>query len=125
MLGVPREVVEHSLKVDPKAKPIKQKLRRFAQDRKEAIWVELTMFLAVGFIKEVYHPDWLANLVLVRKKNNELRMCVDYTNLNKHCPKDPFALPCIDPGGILHSWVLLAMFSRLLVRLPSDSLEGR
>jgi len=44
----------------------------------------------------VYHPDWLANPVLVRKKNNEWRMCVDYTNLNKHCPKDLFGLPRID-----------------------------
>jgi hypothetical protein len=45
----------------------------------------------------VYQPEWLANLVLVLKKNNnEWRMCVDYTDLNKHCPKDPFALPRID-----------------------------
>jgi hypothetical protein len=44
----------------------------------------------------VYHLDWLANPVLVRKKNNEWRMCVDYTYLNKHCPKDPFGLPRID-----------------------------
>jgi hypothetical protein len=44
----------------------------------------------------VYHPEWLANPVLVRKKNNEWRMGVDYTNLNKHCPKDPFDLPRID-----------------------------
>jgi hypothetical protein len=44
----------------------------------------------------VYHPKWLANPVLVRKKNNEWRMCVDYTDLNKHCPKDPFGLPRID-----------------------------
>jgi hypothetical protein len=50
-----------------------------------------------GFIKEVYHPEWLANPVLVLKmKNNELRMCVDYTDLNKHCPKDPFGLSRID-----------------------------
>jgi hypothetical protein len=53
-------------------------------------------FLQLVFIKEVYHPDWLANPVLVRKKNNEWRMCVDYTDLNKHCPKDPFGLPRID-----------------------------
>jgi len=44
----------------------------------------------------VYHPDWLANPVLIRKKNKEWRMCVDYTDLNKHCPKDPFGLPRID-----------------------------
>jgi hypothetical protein len=51
----------------------------------------------IGFIKEVYHPEWLANHVLVLKKNNnEWRICVDYTDLNEHCPKDPFALPHID-----------------------------
>jgi len=44
----------------------------------------------------VYHPDWIANPILVRKKNNEWRMCVDYTDLNKHCPKDPFGLHHID-----------------------------
>ena len=47
-------------------------------------------------IKEVYHPEWLANPVLDQKKNKEWRMCVDYTDLNKHCPKDPFGLPQID-----------------------------
>jgi hypothetical protein len=53
--------------------------------------------LAAGFIREVFHPEWLANPVLVRKKNlNEWRMCVDYTDLNKHFPKDPFGLPRID-----------------------------
>ena len=53
--------------------------------------------IAAGFIKEVYHPEWLANPVLVLKKNNnKWRMCVDYTDLNKHCPKDPFGLPRID-----------------------------
>jgi hypothetical protein len=96
MPGVPRELIEHSLDVSKTAKPIKQKLRWFAQDKKEAIRVEVNWLLAAGFIKEVYHPEWLANPVLVRKKNNEWRMCVDYTDLNKHCPKDPFGLPHID-----------------------------
>jgi hypothetical protein len=73
------------LDVSKTAKPIKQKLRRFTRDKKEAIRVEVNQLLAAGFIKEVYHPEWLANLVLVRKKNNEWRMCVDYTDLNKHC----------------------------------------
>jgi hypothetical protein len=93
---VSRDQIEHSLNVDPKAKPIKQKLRWFGKDKKEAIRVEVTRLLAAGFIKEVYHLDWLANPVLVCKKNNKWRMCVDYTDLNKHCPKDPFGLPRID-----------------------------
>ena len=45
---------------------------------------------------EVYHPDWLSNPILVLKKNGKWRMCIDYTSLNKACPKDPFALPRID-----------------------------
>jgi hypothetical protein len=52
--------------------------------------------LDADFIKEVYHPDWLTNPVLVPKNNKDWRMCVDYTNLNKACKKDPFGLPQID-----------------------------
>jgi hypothetical protein len=90
MPGVPRELIEHSLNVDPKATSKRQHLRRFADDRRGAIKKELAKLLTAGFIKEVFHPEWLANPVLVRKKNSyEWRMCVDYTDLNKHCPKDP------------------------------------
>nr|AAX95490.1 Integrase core domain, putative [Oryza sativa Japonica Group]ABA93045.1 retrotransposon protein, putative, Ty3-gypsy subclass [Oryza sativa Japonica Group] len=69
------------------------------EDRKDAIKEELTKLLAAGFIKEVLHLDWLANPVLVRKKTGQWRMCVDYTDLNKSCPKDPFGLPRIDQIG--------------------------
>ena len=97
MPGVPKELIEHALKVDSKAIPKKQRLRRFSPDKREAIKKELVKLLAVGFIKEVYHSEWLSNPVLVLKKNNnEWRMCVDYTDLNKYCPKDPFGLPRID-----------------------------
>ena len=71
MPRVPWEKIEHSLNVSPTAKPIKQKLRRFAPDKKETIRVEIKRLLATGFIKEVYHPEWLANPVLVQKKNKE------------------------------------------------------
>ena len=84
MLGVWRKRVEYSLDLNEKARPVKQRLHRFAQDRKEAIRVEVTRLLAAGFILEVTHPEWLANPVLVNKKNGEWRMCVDYTDLNKH-----------------------------------------
>jgi hypothetical protein len=97
MPGVPRQLIEHSLNVDPKATPKRQHLCHFADDRRDAIKKELAKLLVAGFIREVFHPEWLANPVLVRKKNsNEWRMCVDYTDLNKHCPKDPFGLPRID-----------------------------
>jgi dsDNA-binding SOS-regulon protein len=97
MSGVPRQLIEHSLNVDPNATTKRQHLRRFTDDRRNAIKKELAKLLTPGFIREVFHPEWLANPVLVRKKSsNKWRMCVDYTDLNKHCPKDPFGLPRID-----------------------------
>jgi hypothetical protein len=94
---VPRELIEHSLNVDPKATLKRQHLRRFADDRRDAIKKELAKLLAAGFIKEVFHHEWLANPVLFRKKNsNEWRMFIDNTDLNKHCPKDRFGLSRID-----------------------------
>jgi hypothetical protein len=92
----PRELAEHSLDVRKTAKLVKQKLRRFAKDRKEVIRVEVLKLLAVGFIRECKNPVWFANLVLVPKKTGQWRMCIDYTYLNYHCPKDPFPLPRID-----------------------------
>ena len=52
--------------------------------------------MSVGFIQEVYYPDWLVNVVLVKKANGKWRMCVDFTSLNKACPKDSFPLPRIN-----------------------------
>ena len=68
MSGVPREEAEHSFDLDKKARPVKQWLHRFALDQKEAIRVDVTRLLAAGFIREVMHPYWLANPVLVKKK---------------------------------------------------------
>jgi hypothetical protein len=96
MPGVPRELAEHALEVNRIVRPIKQKLWRFAKDKKQAIEVDVCKLLAAGFIRGCKHPVWLANPVLVPKKTNKLRMCIDYTDLNKHCPKDPFSLPHID-----------------------------
>ena len=69
MPGVPRELAEHALHVRPEAKPVRQPLRRFAEDRRKAIGDRIAELLASGFITEVYHPDWLANPVLVLKKD--------------------------------------------------------
>jgi hypothetical protein len=59
MPGVPRELTEHKLKVYPQARPIRQKLRCFTPDKREAIRVELARLVATGFIREVMHPEWL------------------------------------------------------------------
>ena len=90
MLGILREVTKHDLKIRPGSKPVKQHLRRFDEDKRRAIREEIAKLLVARFIKEVYHPEYLANPVVVRKKSGKWRMCVDYTGLNKACPKDPF-----------------------------------
>jgi len=96
MPGIPREVAEHSLEIRAGSKPVKQRLRRFDEEKRRIIGKEIHKLLTAGFIKKVHHPDWLANPVLVKKKNGKMRMCVDYTSLNKACPKVLFPLPCID-----------------------------
>jgi hypothetical protein len=96
MPAIPREVAEHSLDILPHFRAVQQQLRRFDEELRRAIGVELRKLLEVGFIKEVFHPTWLANPVLVKKKNEKWQMCVDYTSLNKACPKFPFPLPRID-----------------------------
>jgi hypothetical protein len=96
MPGIPREVAEHSLDILPNARAVQQRLRRFDEEWRRAIGAELRKLLEAGFIKEVFHPTWLANPVLVKKKNGKWRMCIDYTSLNKACPKVPFPLPRID-----------------------------
>jgi hypothetical protein len=83
MLGIPREVAENSLDILPHSRAVQQRLRRFDEEQRRAIGVELRKLLKARFIKEVFHPTWLANLVLVKKKNGKWRMCVDYTSLNK------------------------------------------
>ena len=96
MPGIPREVAEHALRVVPGSKPAKQCLRRFDNERHRAIGEVIAKLLAARFIKEVYHSDWLANPILVKKKNGKWKICVDYTGLNKACPNDHFPLPRID-----------------------------
>lgn len=77
MPGVPRKLAEHHLNVDPKFKPVKQYLRRFNEERRKAIGEEVARLLAAGFIVEVLHPEWLANPVLVLKKNGTWCICID------------------------------------------------
>jgi hypothetical protein len=89
-------VIEHHLKIHPDAKPVSQKPRRQSVERQDFIRKEVRKLLDAGFIEEVHHLVWLANPVIVPKANGKLRMCIDYTSLNKACPKDPYPLPRID-----------------------------
>jgi hypothetical protein len=92
MLGIPREVAEYSLDIRANSRPVNQHVHRFDEEKRMVIREEVHKILAARFIKEMFHPEWLANPVLVREKG-EWRMCVDYTGLNKACPKVPYPLP--------------------------------
>ena len=96
MPGIDPSVMVHRLNVNPASSPIRQKKRVFAQEREKAIAEEVRKLLEAGFIREVYYPDWLANVVIVKKSNGKWRICVDFTDLNKACPKDSYPLPRID-----------------------------
>jgi hypothetical protein len=72
MPGIPREVVEHSLDILPHSRVVQQRLRHFEEERRRAIGAELQKLLEAGFIKEAFHPTWLANHVLVKKKEWEV-----------------------------------------------------
>jgi hypothetical protein len=93
--GIPREVIEHKLGINLSFKPIKQKERGYTPERHEIIRVEVNKLLESGFIRPVDYPSRLANPVLVEKPDGSWRICIDYTNLNKACPKDEYPLPCI------------------------------
>ena len=86
----------HTLNVDPKAKPVAQPARIFHIEIEKQIVKEVQKFMATGFIKPIQHPRWLSNIVPVKKKNGQIRCCVDFRNLNKVYLKDKFPLPNMD-----------------------------
>jgi hypothetical protein len=96
MPGVPREVIEHHLAVCPGACPMKQKERRQMPEKQEFIIHEVEELNEAKVIHEVNHMEWVANPVVVPKHNGGGWLYVDFTNLNKAYPKDPYPLPRID-----------------------------
>ncbi|KAM2850578.1 hypothetical protein PS2_026816 [Malus domestica] len=105
MPGISPDIICHHLSIDPKTKLVKQKRRSYDVERYEAMKAEVEKLKDMGFVREVNYPTWVANVVLVKKNPTKeslllqkvlWRMCVDYTDLNKGCPKDSFPLPLID-----------------------------
>ena len=92
MSSVPKDFAKHKLHVRANSKPVKKPLRRLSEEKRRIVGKEIARLLAAGFIMEVFFPEWLANPVLVLNKNKKWRMCIDYTSLNKACPKIPS--PC-------------------------------
>ncbi|GJZ55010.1 reverse transcriptase domain-containing protein [Tanacetum coccineum] len=96
MTGVPRHIAEHRLNVREGCQPVRQKKRGQAAERNIAINDEVSKLVAAGIMREVHYHDWLSNPVMVKKSDNSWRMCVDFKDLNKACPKDGYPLPEID-----------------------------
>ncbi|KAL2231204.1 UNVERIFIED_CONTAM: Retrovirus-related Pol polyprotein from transposon [Sesamum indicum] len=109
--GIDPEVIVHILNVDPIARPVQQKKRSFGNDKNEIIWKEVDKLLKAGYVSEVQYTDWLSNVVLVPKSSGKWRMCIDFTDLNKACPKDPYPLPMIDV--MVDSTARFEMFSMM------------
>ena len=96
---VPRvnlEFIMHKLNMDPSFPPKKQKPRRSAKEHMEAIRSEVRRLREARAIREVFFPERLANIVVVKKKNGKWRVYIDFTDLNRACPKDLFPMPKID-----------------------------
>jgi len=94
--GVDPQVAVHKLPIYKEARYISQKKRKLGEERWLAAKVEAEKLLDAGFIAKAHYTTWLSNVVLVKKANGKWRMCVDYTNLNKACPRDAYPLPNID-----------------------------
>ncbi|XP_071712958.1 uncharacterized protein [Rutidosis leptorrhynchoides] len=96
MTGVPRHIAKNRLNVNPALKPVVQKRRGMAPDRAKWLCEEVTKLVKAGILREVQYQSWIVNPVLVKKPDGSWRMCIDYKNLNKACPKDNYPLSKID-----------------------------
>ena len=94
--GIDPDFICHHLNVNPIIAPKKQLLRRSSKNHYEVVKDDVTKLKRIGAINEIFYPEWLAITVVVKKKNGKWRVCVDFTDLNKACLKDPFPLPRID-----------------------------
>src|SRR4051812_49994084 len=93
MPGIPRRLAEHSLNIQKGFKPVKQALRRFSEPKRQAMGEELAKLLEAGFIRDIKHPDWLANLVMVPKKDKSWRLCVEFKTLTRLAKRIPSPSP--------------------------------
>ena len=96
MPGINPSVAYHQLTVDPDVNVVAQRRRKQSPEKSEAAEKAAKDLLEANFISEAKYTTWLSNVVLVKKSNGKWRMCVDYTDLNRACPKDAYALPNID-----------------------------
>ena len=95
-LGVDPNFICHHPNVISSVLPKKQSSQRLSREHSDVVKEVVLKLKRIGAIKEVFYPEWLANTVVVKKKNGKWWVCVDFTDINKACPKDPFPLPQID-----------------------------
>ena len=86
----------HKLNMDPSFPLKKQKPKRSAKEHMEAVRSKVRRLKGARAIREAFFPEWLANTVVVKKKNSKLRVCIDFMDLNRACPKDLFPMPKIN-----------------------------
>ncbi|KAL0394640.1 UNVERIFIED_CONTAM: hypothetical protein Slati_4430200 [Sesamum latifolium] len=86
--GIDPKVITHHLNIDPSIKPVKQKKRHFGPEKDKIIQEEVDKLMAAGHIEEIQFPEWLSNVVLVPIPGGKWRMCINFRDLNKVCPKD-------------------------------------
>jgi hypothetical protein len=96
MPGIDPKIVEHEITTYPDAKPIRQKLHPVNPKNATTINIEVEKLLKAGFIYPIHLTQWVSNPVLVNKKQGTIRVCTDFHDLNKACPKDNFPTPFID-----------------------------
>ncbi|KAL0406280.1 UNVERIFIED_CONTAM: hypothetical protein Slati_3941900 [Sesamum latifolium] len=89
-------IITHHFNIGPRVKPVKQKKRRFGPEKDKIIQAEIDKLMVAEDIEEIQFPEWLSNVVLVHKSGGKWRMCIDFRDLNKACPKDFHPLPRID-----------------------------
>ncbi|CAA0831241.1 Unknown protein, partial [Striga hermonthica] len=96
MKGIDPKVACHRLNIDKTVKPVIQKRRKLGPDRQQALEEDLSKLVDNKFVKETKYPTWVSNHVLVKKANGAWRLCIDFSDLNKACPKDSYPMPHID-----------------------------
>jgi len=96
MLGLDKNFMVYNLVVKEGAVPVKQKSRKMHFQVSLLVKKEIEKLLEAGFIRPIGYSKWMANVVLVKKPIREIRLCIDFKDLNKACPKDDFPLPNID-----------------------------
>ena len=110
MGGIDPVVITYKMNINPSFKPIKQKRRSFAPERQKAINEAVNKLLQAKAIREVEYPDWLANVVLVKKANGKWQLCIDFTNVNRACPNNSFPLTSDRPDSGCHNWPRSSQF---------------